>query len=57
MGLALFLGLLALLFLGMSGAVTALGDLLFPVGSTLEALERSLTPGEHFLVRLRVLHP
>ena len=41
----------------MSGAVTALGDLLFPVRNTLEALERSLTPGEHFLVRLRVLHP
>jgi len=56
-GLALLLGFLALLFLGMSGAVTALGDLLFPVRNTLEALERSLTPGEHFLVRLRVLHP
>ncbi|WP_117237782.1 heme o synthase [Thermus sediminis] len=56
-GLALLLGFLALLFLGMSGAITALGDLLFPVRSTLEALERSLTPGEHFLVRLRVLHP
>ncbi|MGC8904630.1 heme o synthase [Thermus sp.] len=56
-GLALLLGLFALLFLGMSGAVTALGDLLFPVRNTLEALERSLTPGEHFLVRLRVLHP
>ncbi len=56
-GVALLLGLLALLFLGMSGAVTALGDLLFPVRNTLEALERSLTPGEHFLVRLRVLHP
>ena len=56
-GSALLLGLFALLFLGMSGAVTALGDLLFPVRSTLEALERSLTPGEHFLVRLRVLHP
>lgn len=56
-GGALLLGFLALLFLGMSGAVTALGDLLFPVRSTLEALERSLTPGEHFLVRLRVLHP
>ncbi len=56
-GFALLLGLLALLFLGMSGAVTALGDLLFPVRNTLEALERSLTPGEHFLVRLRVLHP
>ncbi|WP_018111004.1 heme o synthase [Thermus igniterrae] len=56
-GVALLLGLLALLFLGMSGAVTALGDLLFPVRDTLEALERSLTPGEHFLVRLRVLHP
>ncbi len=51
------LGLLALLFLGMTGAVTALGDLLFPVRSSLEALERSLTPGEHFLVRLRILHP
>lgn len=56
-GVALLLGLLALLFLGMSGAVTALGDLLFPVRNTLEALERSLTPGEHFLVRLRVFHP
>lgn len=56
-GAALLLGLIALLFLGMSGAVTALGDLLFPVRNTLEALERSLTPGEHFLVRLRVLHP
>ncbi|MEJ5337671.1 MAG: heme o synthase [Thermus sp.] len=56
-GWALLLGLLALLFLGMSGAVTALGDLLFPVRNTLEALERSLTSGEHFLVRLRVLHP
>ncbi|MFC0594848.1 heme o synthase [Thermus composti] len=56
-GFALALGLLALLFLGMSGAVTALGDLLFPVRSSLEALERSLTPGEHFLVRLRILHP
>ncbi len=53
----LALGFFALLFLGMSGAVTALGDLLFPVSGTLEALERSLTPGEHFLVRLRVLHP
>ncbi len=56
-GGALLLGFLALLFLGMSGAVTALGDLLFPVRNTLEALERSLTPGEHFLVRLRILHP
>jgi protoheme IX farnesyltransferase len=56
-GWALGLGALALLFLGMSGAVTALGDLIFPVRNSLEALERALTPGEHFLVRLRVLHP
>ncbi|KGQ22627.1 heme o synthase [Thermus filiformis] len=56
-GWALGLGVLALLFLGMSGAVTALGDLIFPVRNSLEALERALTPGEHFLVRLRVLHP
>ncbi len=56
-GWALGLGALALLFLGMSGAVTALGDLIFPVRSSLEAVERALTPGEHFLVRLRILHP
>jgi len=48
------------LFVGMSGAITALGDTLFPVDTSvalLERLEKDLSPAEHFLVRLRYIHP
>ena len=41
----------------MSGAVTALGDTLFPVDSLAEGLVADLDPNAHFLVRLRVYHP
>jgi heme A synthase len=46
----------------MSGAVTALGDTLFPVQRTFEHgawvyLRGDSTPGAHFLVQLRILHP
>jgi heme A synthase len=50
-------GLLGMLVIGMSGAVTALGDTLFPVGSLAEGLVADLDPNAHFLVRLRVYHP
>lgn len=51
-------GLLSLvLLLGASGAVTALGDTLFPAQSLAEGVAHDLTPGAHFLVRLRVWHP
>jgi heme A synthase len=46
-----------MLILGMSGAVTALGDTLFPVGSLAEGLRQDLSPTSHFLIRLRILHP
>lgn len=52
------LGFLGLLLLGVSGAVTALGDTLFPVGGS--AFEEALANGSattHFLVRLRIYHP
>lgn len=39
------------LLVGMTGAITALGDTLFPKTSV------GLTGGEHFLERLRVVHP
>ncbi|MET0344467.1 MAG: COX15/CtaA family protein [Polyangiales bacterium] len=45
------------LLLGASGAVTALGDTLFPSSSLRGGLAEDLAPGAHFLVRLRVLHP
>lgn len=56
-GWALGVALGGTLLLGVSGAITALGDTLFPVRSSAEAIAQSLTPGAHFLVRLRLLHP
>lgn len=50
-GLALFLVAAA------SGAVTALGDTLFPPGAPGEALRQATEPGQHFLVNLRIYHP
>lgn len=55
-------GLGALLVTGMTGAVTALGDTLFPIDPTVgtgwvQKIRQSLSPAEHFLVRLRVVHP
>jgi heme A synthase len=50
-------GLSGMLLIGMSGAVTALGDTLFPVGSLAEGITGDLDPNAHFLVRLRVYHP
>ena len=43
--------------LGVSGAVTALGDTLFPSTSLSGGLAQDLSHHSHFLVRLRVIHP
>jgi heme A synthase len=51
------LGLLGMLVLGVSGAVTALGDTLFPVASLAEGLRQDFSPTAHLLIRLRLLHP
>lgn len=45
------------LLLGVSGAVAALGDTLFPAASFREGLAQDLSPTAHALVRLRVWHP
>ena len=50
-------GLLLVLLVGMSGAVTALGDTLFPSLSLGEGLRADAAPASHILIRLRVLHP
>lgn len=47
----------AMLLLGATGAVTALGDTLFPAESFHEGVLQELDPYSHFLVRLRVYHP
>jgi heme A synthase len=60
-GLILGFGLLAIMLTSMSGAVTALGDTLFPVdpasGDLFARVRGDLSPAKHFLVRLRILHP
>lgn len=48
-----------LMLVGISGAVTALGDTLYPVeaGALSDRLQRDLGAGAHFLQRLRLMHP
>jgi heme A synthase len=55
-GFALF-PLLAVLFLGGTGAIAALGDTLFPAVSLSEGLRQDLSPLAHVFLRLRLLHP
>ena len=51
-------GSLALvMILGVSGAIAALGDTLFPARSLAEAFAQDFDPASSILVRLRVLHP
>lgn len=56
-GKLLLAALLGTLLLGMTGAVTALGDTLFPAESLAAGIAQDFSPTAHFLVRLRVLHP
>lgn len=56
------LALLGVIVVSMTGAVTALGDTLFPMSPTVDggmfsAVRDGLDTGSHFLVRLRVVHP
>ena len=53
----LFPALLGTLLIGVSGAMTALGDTLFPAADLKTGLAQDLLPAAHFLLRLRVLHP
>jgi cytochrome c oxidase assembly protein subunit 15 len=54
---ALTVGAAALLLVGASGAVAALGDTLFPERTLTEALAADLSPTSHLTIRLRFLHP
>lgn len=55
--LGVVLGLAGMLLVGVSGAVSALGDTLFPAGSLGQGLAQDLSPTAHLFVRLRVFHP
>jgi len=51
------IGIVGTMLVGMTGAITALGDTLFPAGSLLAGLQQDTSSTAHVLVRLRVLHP
>jgi heme A synthase len=51
------IGFIGVILLGVTGAITALGDTLFPSDSLLEGFIEDLNPTSHFLLRLRVWHP
>jgi heme A synthase len=56
-GVLLGLSIGALVVLGISGGIAALGDTLFPARSLAEGFRQDLSPSAHVLLRLRVLHP
>lgn len=51
------IGCVSLLVVGASGAITALGDTLFPAESLRQGLQDDFSPTAHFLIRLRIWHP
>lgn len=50
-------GLLLFVLVGISGAIAALGDTLFPVHSLAEGLRQDFDPAASIFLRLRMLHP
>jgi heme A synthase len=56
-GTLLVIGGLGMLLLGASGAVTALGDTLYPASSLAEGLQEKFSPTASYLVRMRLYHP
>ncbi|HEX5581413.1 MAG TPA: COX15/CtaA family protein, partial [Gemmatimonadaceae bacterium] len=52
-----FVTLVGMLALGVTGAITALGDTLFPAGSLTEGVRQDFSSTAHFLLRLRIVHP
>ena len=51
------ISLAAVMILGITGAISALGDTLFPAPSLAAGLAQDWNPASNFLLRLRVLHP
>jgi heme A synthase len=54
---ALGAGMLGVMLVGAAGAITALGDTLFPARSLAEGLQQDFAETSHYLVQMRVIHP
>ena len=55
--LLLVIGLVGMIILSGAGAITALGDTLFPAESLAQGLREDFSPTANFLIRLRIWHP
>ena len=53
----LLAGMAGVLLIGVTGAITALGDTLYPSASLAEGLQQDFSGTAHFLIRLRIYHP
>jgi cytochrome c oxidase assembly protein subunit 15 len=53
----IFVGLLFAMLIGISGALAALGDTLFPATSLSGSIRSDFSTASHFLLQLRLLHP
>ena len=53
----LIIALVSVLILSISGAITALGDTLFPSASLAEGIQQDFSSTAHFVIRLRIWHP
>lgn len=51
------IAIIGMIFVGASGAITALGDTLFPSVSLAEGFRLDLDSTAHFLIQLRIYHP
>jgi len=56
-GTLVLAGALGSMLVGISGAITALGDTLFVASSLAQGIAQDLSPTAHFLQQLRVIHP
>jgi len=55
--LLLGLGIFGILFVGISGSIAALSNMIFPSSSLAEGLVSDFSATSHILLRLRVIHP
>jgi heme A synthase len=53
----LIIGLTGVMVMSMAGAITALGDTLFPSESLAQGFQQDFAASSHLLIRLRVWHP
>ena len=53
----LLIGILGTILIGSTGAVTALGDTLFPSQNLSQGMAQDFSPTANYLIRLRIIHP